>query len=174
MNDDQRLQEQLERVTAAGRQMPAGLDDDSAALRKTWLALGDLLDQAAAGKDAESRPAVGDAHSDLKPDRPQRRSLTAIVALAASLLVGVGLATSYLIRQSGTAPESTVDLVAKQSPAAAVASDLQWDDPLDEEIGQAQQAAAVATSDWYAQSAAVGEFNDRIQRMQTEAGSGTF
>jgi len=173
MNDDQRLQEQLERLTAAGRQMPAGLDDDSASLRKTWLALGDLLEQAAAGNVAESRPAVG-LSSENKPGRPRRWSLTATVALAASLLVGVGLATSYLIRQEGTSPESTVDLVAKQSPAAAVASDLQWDDPLDEEIDVAQQAAAVATSDWYAQSAAVEEFYDRIERIQTEAGSGTF
>ena len=174
MNDDQKLQEQLERVTAAGRHMPAGMNDDSASLRDTWLALGDLLDQAAAGKDAESRPAVGAAPSELKPGRPQRWTLTATVALAASLLVGVGLATSYLIGQSGTSPESTVDLLAKQSPTAALASDLQWDDALDEEIDNAQQAAAVATSDWYAQSAAVGEFNDRIQRMQSEAGNGTF
>ena len=173
MNDEQRLHEQLERVTAAGRQTPAGMDDDSAALRKTWLVLGDLLDQAAAGQDTASRSVV-DAPREQTPATPRRWSLTTMLAVAASLLVSVGLATSYLIRQEGATPGSNVERVAKQSAAADAGSDLRWDDALDEEIDVAQQAALVATSDWYAQSAAVEKFNERIQQIQSESGNGTF
>lgn len=173
MNEERKLQEQLERVTAAGRQMPAGLDDGSAALRKTWLALGDLLDQAAAGQDAASR-AVVVAPRDQTPAAPRRWSLTTMLVLAASLLVSVGLATSYLIRQEAGAPGANVELLAKQSPVGEAATELRWDDALDEEIDVAQQAALVATSDWYAQSTAVEKFNERIQQIQSESGSGTF
>ena len=45
MNDEtEKLQEMLERATAPGPQLSAGLDPETASLRATWLALGRLLE----------------------------------------------------------------------------------------------------------------------------------
>ena len=173
MNDDLTgLEQTLERTTAPMDAPQADLDPDSKSLREAWLAFGRLL-EAAQPRDSvplcDSVPLLRRSSA-----RQNRRSLlglhqavahvgkkhvAAAAALAASLLVGLSV---YWLWGGDSAPQCVVpaagnvaaDKAAKpsaaavaQSPVVPAASDLQWNDTLDQQIAEAGQEMALAQSD---------------------------
>lgn len=174
MNDQsRRLQEMLERATAAGNDMPADLDAETASLREGWLALGELLEAA--------QPASGQSLENWKVTvrpAPRRWPLALVAAIAVSVLLAIGLTLAYRMRDGSSTPQPNPPAMARDDRSAtgsgagssrAVAralpsaartpnaeqrtlnrSDLAWENSLDEEIEAVSQAAALVRQDWYA------------------------
>ena len=96
MNDAdlKNLEQQLERATASGGPSDAPLDEDTQALRETWLSLANLLET--------TQPTIDKPFElQLRRVRPNRRRLAGLVVLAASLLVAVILGW-HLLNSGGT------------------------------------------------------------------------
>ncbi len=195
MNDEaERLQEMLERATAPGNEVPEDLDAETASLREGWLAFGKLL--------ADAQPTAGEPRENWKvTSRPVQRwrSLGLAIAVAASLLIAVGLAAVYRLwdGSSGTqpnpptiarddsmsagtvanAPESLAQPeaeVRQDLPIAAVPDELKWDDSLDEQITAVAQAAALASVDWYAQTGNLSAIERGLDEIKKDIQDGTL
>ena len=155
MNDKKAgLEQMLEQVTAPSDAEPRDLGPDAQALRETWLALGRLL-------EAAQPPAAPLLESVAPPRTSHRRSLTALAALAASVFLAL---SAYCWMWGGggklgvalPSPDgrmASVDGPNRSAPAtphpqnSSEASELQWDDSLDEQIATVGQGLALAQSD---------------------------
>jgi len=186
MNDELNpLHDMLRRATAAGDDLPADLDAETAGLREGWLALGKLLD------DAES--AAGPAPESWKlspPAAPRRWRVWVGVALAASLLIAVGATVASRMlnsandRQVGPqslAHENSANSSAKQpeaqpqSPAPQVVANsdtLNWSDSLDDEISIVAQAAVTVRYDSDLNLHGLSAVERDMDQLETEMNSG--
>jgi len=173
VNDEwDRLERQLERATAPECPAPDALDAETASLRDGWLALGELL--------RAVEPPVEPPLKLIEPDRPVRRiarTAAGIAVLAASLLVGLTVARTWIradrpaelatrrdtprseIARADAEPPHTVAkpsaTVAEPSTsdaeppdAASLADWGGWDDPLDRQIASVAQEVVRIQQDW--------------------------
>jgi hypothetical protein len=181
MDDYQELEALLERATAPGTDLPAGLDAETAELRAGWLELSALLARAEAEDRGCDAPVIGPAQVNVSPvpsTNAWPRWLFA-GALAASIL-GVLAVTvwwqSQLAPQPGPGaiakevprPAATPNVVPTPMPEAIVEAEEEWlwDDGLDEEIVAAGQAVLNVEQDWFARSGASRMLSDRMDRIE--------
>ncbi|MCP5112261.1 MAG: hypothetical protein GY953_15665 [bacterium] len=139
MNEDlNRLQHDLEQATAVDAP-DAPLEPRTAALRESWLLLGQLI---------EAAQPVPDEPLKLKrfPVEPRRGThtgspRTVVAVLAASMLVTVTLAWSLT-------QNASQDIVTKPTDSQPPL-DVQWDDSLDEQIALAGEQLTRVQQDWH-------------------------
>lgn len=198
MTDDQdQLAKQLERATSAEISAMESLDDESSALREGWLALGQLLeaDRKHHGEPLRLGPPAR---------RPKQRYLMAMIAAAASLLIGAGITWSLI--STNRQPESTARSVTKD-PAARSSADpakevgdpetpgtvlvpretlrrperkavasgsWDWGDSLDEEIAQAGQAMVAVQQDWRHLEDTFEPVYHRLEAMEEDMNDSTL
>lgn len=158
MNEETRkLQEMLERATAPGDQVPADLDAETSSLRDSWLTLGRLLDDAAAGdrRGCErwrivARPA------------PHRGPLAWAAALAASLLLAAGLTHLYWgdERPVGAPAAPTLSAQGEQAATSAIATTIEAGG--DEAAGNEARPALAAAAGEAAQHVASDAVADEL------------
>ena len=179
MSDElDRLQRQLERATASECSTDGPLDAETASLREGWLALGELLDAAEPSREQPLK-----LREPLEAGHRTRRKAAAIVALAASLLVGVTLAGQWLRanRPGGLATlsdESLSEIVrADGEPfnpdigeleTAPLADWVDWDDPLDQQIASVAQELVRIQQDWDQVDGAFGPLYFGLEEMAEE------
>lgn len=163
--DKNNLQRMLEKTTDAGDVSPDELDPDSASLRETWLAFGQMLETAQPNSDLPLlSPNAPNSASLLPGETPiyaplplqekiTRRSLAlgnwyvrAASLLAVSLLIAV--ATAWMLRtpsqqanpgaepQNASTDHKTAPLRQPNARTPAKADEPQWDDKLDEPLAQ--------------------------------------
>lgn len=175
MSDElNQLRRQLEQATSAEVPPDVSLDDQTRSLRQTWLALGQLLETAQPAPDEplQLRPM---------PRRTVRSRwrLAAVAVLAASLLVGVALALSWLGRTpSGqiATPKSSQDKKSarpeeEQRPPAVVedqADEWDWDDSLDEQIAMAGQEVVLVQQGWHDLDDAFGSVQVGLEEIEED------
>ena len=152
-NELKKLQQQLERATAAECPSDAAQDAETASLREGWVALGQLLEAAHSGFAEPLRLAE-------PPERASRIRfrLAMAAAAAASLLVGVTLAwklsgngePSGLSRPSQAIAVNVERSVAgpEQARRVPTSNGLEWDDSLDQQIALAAQEVVRIQQDW--------------------------
>jgi hypothetical protein len=189
----------LERATAPGDEMPADLDAETSSLREGWLAFGKLLQDA---QLAEGQPC---GNWKVGP-RPAHRwqPLVLAVAIAASLLIAVGLTVAYRLQDGSNGVQPNPPTIAQdhRSPAgatedaqeaiaqgsvgqpdtelrqqiqvAAVPDELKWDSSLDEQITAAAQAAALMHEDWYAQAGSLIAIERGLDEIKKDIQDGTL
>ena len=179
MSDElDRLQRQLERATASECSTDGSLDAETAALREGWLALAELLE---AVEPSREQPLK--LREPLKPGRRTRRKMAGIVALAASLLVGITLAGKWIRanRPGGPATLSDASLSeivradgeqfhadAGQLETASLADWVDWDDPLDQQIASVSQELVRIQQDWDQVDGAIGPLYFGLEEMAEE------
>jgi hypothetical protein len=174
MNEEtEQLQRQLERATAAGCEPDPSADAETAALRETWLALGQLLDAAA---------PVGDAMPEMRCPRrlaASRWSWAALAAVAVWLLIAAGVAWLPAWSVPGQAP---VEVAARPSPLPSAAASaqtpaeagLEWDDSLDEEIALAGQKILSIAQEPYRLRAIDSPIAERLKEMDRDLTESTL
>jgi hypothetical protein len=170
--DTLRLKQMLEEVTGdaetvtgnATEGVPRSGDVETASLRETWLALGQLIRAADA-----SLPPLPDMAAPIVPQKRGRsRWLGLIAATAAALLLAVtygwlargpgvppandGIGTSPSNGGSEEATESgpptPTALVKQEQPKPAAARISTWDDPLETQIAVVSQQIRAVEQDW--------------------------
>ena len=184
MSDEQdKLQRQLEHATADDCPADAAMDPQTASLRESWIALGQLLEAA--------QPDPG---SPLQLRQAPRRTagvwkkLAGATVLAASMTIGFVLARTLVLSIPPDAPlppdgqiampEVKQDVPAQEAeqraaharqPAAVVAKDtLEWDDSLDRQIVLAGQEVVRIQQDWYRLDDAVGPVLRGLEQMEQD------
>ncbi|HUG71646.1 MAG TPA: hypothetical protein VMM76_28135 [Pirellulaceae bacterium] len=181
MNDSTRqLLAKLEQATAATTTEP--MDDETAMLRESWLAFGQLVGTA----DTESEPRV-------KVPRKSRSAgwtVKFIVALAASLLVAFA-AWTILNRSSGyveLSPEiaetselpATASITAevteapKGSAPVDVVDKFAWEDSFDEQLASTSQAIRSVQADWSGGDRRYSLLLDQFEQFSSELGEGSL
>ncbi|HUT89086.1 MAG TPA: hypothetical protein VMY37_06305 [Thermoguttaceae bacterium] len=179
MSDElDRLQRQLERATASECSTDGSLDAETASLREGWVALGELLEAA-----EPSREQPLELREPLKPGRRTGRKVAGIVALAASLLVGVTLAGKWIRanrpgRPATRSDASLAEIVqadgeqfnpdAGQLETASLADWVDWDDPLDQQIASVAQEVVRIQQDWDQVDGAFGPLYSGLEEMAEE------
>jgi len=198
-DDLTRQQRQLEQATAAEQPADAPpLDEQAAALREGWLALGHLLE---AAQPPPERPVD---LSRVVCRRIETRRVVAIVAtLAASVLVVATVAWSLM--RGGSPDDSSAPLpeiaaspeeptpqlpptpkLPTPDPSAVVQTpptpevpqepipdpieldELGWDDPLDNEIAMVGQAVINIQQDWYHLGDPYGPVQSALSEMEED------
>lgn len=187
MNDEQLL-ERLERATAPGKLTPADLDAETAELRGSWLALGDLLARADAEVAGRSFPEREFAEtvalargSDLSATAQGRINRMWFAGVLASSLLLVIAVTVWWQSQATIQPPGPGIVNAPAQPkietpvvptpeapgAEEFASDDDWlGDELDEQIAAAGSAVVTVEQDWFARSAPARVLSDRMDRVE--------
>ncbi len=188
MNDEdlKNLERQLERATAAESPTDAVPDEETKALRETWLSLTSLL-------ETVTRPALNEPFElQLPRVRPNGRLLIGVVAMvAASLLAAVALGWHLLGSErtaSPTAPANQIvkpnqiiepDQIAKPAPKStqpamkqAVAksngSQLDWDDSLDQQLVSAGREMVRVQQDWHGLDNAFAPLQHGLEQMRQD------
>jgi len=173
-----RLQRQLERATASECSTDGSLEAETASLREGWLALGELLEAAEPSREQPLK-----LPEPLKPGRLTRRNVAGIVALAASLLVGVTLAGKWIRanRPGGPATRPDASLAeivqadgeqfnpdAGQLETESLADWDEWEDPLDEQIASVAYELVRIQQDWDQVDGAFGPLYFGLEEMAEE------
>lgn len=177
MSDDlKKLQDCLERATAAECSSDAFEDAETALLREGWLALGQLLE---AAHPAPAGPLELPQAAECKPNVHWRLAGAAAVAAA----LGVGVALAWKLHGDGVAGGAlrpnelvVVDVepvepsVAgpRQVPPLSSASKLAWDDPLDDEIALAAQEVVRIEQDWSSLGDPFGPVYRGLEEMEKD------
>ena len=172
-SESERLLEQLERATAAGAEPDPSADAETASLRETWLALGQLLEAAA---------PVGDALPEVRCPRRRmssRWSWIALAAVAVSLLAAAAVAWLPAWSVPG---QPAVELAARPSPTPATAASapsatepgLDWDDSLDEEIALAGQRLLSLAQEPYRLKTTDSPIAERLKKMDRDLTENTL
>ena len=171
MNDETKnLQRQLEEATAAADAVDASLDAETASLRESWLAFGELLDTAA-------EPTVEPPEMPRLPRRAvvPRRWLVVSAALVASLLIAISLIISAMGPEQTAKPEiDAPPQVDPPSRAELVADELQWDDTLDEQIALAGWRMVHVQGDCYQLDGSFSILRDGIEQMEEDMDKSTL
>ena len=172
MNDELRkLEHQLEQATpfpgeGAESSPDVLLDCQTASLREGWLIFGQLLEAAQPTPDEPLKLAAFSSHGTMGPAATRRSphaqgSRAVVSVVAASLLIGVTLMWSVLETTSSnlmvkpskpvppTAEDTESNVVQPQHAIELTEVDLQWDDPLDQQIARAGQELTRVEQDWY-------------------------
>ena len=169
-NEMKNLQRQLEEATAAADAVDASLDAETASLRESWLAFGELLDTAGG-------PTPQPLEMPQLPRRVvgPRRWLALSAALAASLLIAITLVINAMRPEQIAKPKFDVTpKVDLPSRPELVADELQWDDTLDEQIAQAGQHLVRAQRDWYQLDGPFSSLQDGIGQMEEDMDQSTL
>ena len=169
MNEDSRLQTQLERATA---REPGGpeLEPETAELRAGWLALGRLLDAAAGDVDE-----AGLVHVVVGAERRRRIvRAAALLAVAASLAIILFGGWHWTHRPRGNASPmiATPDVKPKpkvEQPAPADAA-IAWDDRLDDQFSQLARSIVGFERPWSEGDSAFTALGERVQRVEQDFG----
>ena len=179
MSDElEKLQRQLEEATAANDianddiandAANASLDAETASLRETWLAFGELLDTANPPSDEPIElPQVSRRKSSA-------RWLAAAAMLAASLLVAVTLVwISTEPNQIAKPDKKETPQVEQPKAIAVVADELLWDDTIDEQLAQAGQNIVQVQQDWYQLSEPFSSLQDGVSEMEDDMDQSTL
>jgi hypothetical protein len=192
----------LEDATAVGDEAPAGLDPETAALRKGWLRLSQLIECDSAARPrfqvsdiaghplpiAEWIEPQNEFTSSIERRRKFRWSRWIAAATAASLLVAGGVAATLILIDGLNGPQPALrnnpPLIAhKNNPSAdspaqnthhqLVAADrLPWGDSVDDEITAVDRAAALVRQDWYSQSGRIGAVKTGLGDLEKELDQG--
>ncbi len=196
---------------ASGGETPTALDPETSALRKSWLQLCQLIEN-----DACDDKPIGLPHATGQPQliaelveplnaviapierrRKPRRSRWLVAALAASLLVAVGVIAALKIFDDlngarrgnpaliahdrnpssdqtahGTTPSLKKTPVAMPEQELAAIDHLQWGDSVDDEITAVGRATALVRQDWYVQSGGIGAVETGINALERELDQG--
>jgi hypothetical protein len=171
-NETKNLQRQLEEATAAADAVDASLDAETASLRESWLAFGELLDTA-------SGPTIEPPEMPRLPRRavvPRRwLALSAAAALVASLLIAISLVISTMGPEQIAKPEiDTTPQVDPPPRTELVADELQWDDTLDEQIAQAGWQMVLVQQDRYRLDGPFSSLQDEIEQMEEDIDKSTL
>lgn len=193
MNENiEKLEEQLEKVTAPGDCIDDSLDAETAAMREGWLALGRLIETAQASTggppDLQYPP---EAVSSRRRKLMGLKTLAGPATLAASLLVATVVTLSFVqdrpdavtnrpeiaqVERDGK--QSTPPMLAQDAPKQKNGTDadgvLAWDSPLDTEIAVAGQEMLRIQADCYASSDASSSIYYRMEQMRLELNDTTL
>ncbi len=197
-NELDKLQRALEQATAEGDRPVAGLDPQTAELRKAWMAFGQLLETAG--------PAGGEslAWLAMPPSARRHRGLVATLGtLAVALLIGVG--TTWMWRtafrwassrsplppavaaMTKGSPIAVVPKVAaapavarrsaatgKVQPAGPTTSKASWDDPLDAQFAEVGQDVVRVQEAWSAGPRSLDMVWYAVEQAQQEVEKGSL
>ena len=200
--ETKKLEEQLEKATAPGDTIDASLDAETTSLREGWLALGQLIE---AAQPTSARPPLAGPPELQYPAQPAPtprrklagpKTLAALAALAASLLVAALLTWSFVggLFVNGPQDQQIVQDQQNEAPAPATiekvpapvlvqdeqkssdsaGDDLDWDAPLDGEIAAAGQEMLRIQSDWYASDDTSSAIYYRMQQMRQDLNDNTL
>ncbi len=200
----------MERAEAGAGPLDS-LDPETAALRRAWQRFRELLE---AGGPTEIERAAGnilpivekveaqkEAGSSEKARRAPRRFRWSAVALAASLLVAVGLAVTLRIvenlkdraavqpknpsavargdktavpNQIARNPNDTTARPTNKNADVAANNDAtdSWNDSVDDDITAVARATALVKQDWYAQSGSIGAVETGVSDLSRELDQG--
>ena len=155
------------------------LDEETRALRASWLALSQLLDQADAGPSDDIDETVVSVREGAKS---RSRWPLVWVAIAASLLLMVSSGWLLVrfgspIRQSSPADE-VAESPDRSDPFPVVASqskvetnddeEFSWDDSWDDQIAQVEENVILAGQDWYALDQPYDSMSRQIEQFEGE------
>ena len=192
MNEDtKKLEQQMERATAAGDRIDDTLDAETASLREGWLALGKLIEAAqkeTAGPPELQYPAESEPSHRKKIVGP--KVLAAIATVAVSLLVAAVATLSFVANRPDAVTDGpeiarakhdvspanvSTELVQSQNQnGGAHVDEFAWDSALDEEIAAAGQKMQRIQADWYASSDASSSIYHRMEQMRLELNDNTL
>jgi hypothetical protein len=154
------------------------LDDDTAMLRESWLALGKLLDAA----DAESeRPLVRP-----KDTRSAGLPLKFIAGLAASLLVAFaawamlkrGSDVIVPVQEVTVLPDSPAPIDVAKAPQDGESVDaideFAWEDSFDEQLAAASQAIRSVQANWNGGDRRYSVLLDQFEQFDEELSEGSL
>lgn len=215
MNDeDSKLRETLESATRPGGDIPAGLDADVRQLRATWISLGRLLDglqiadasldaartvsvsptrQTTTGAFSEAEPP-GRSESNASPSGKSiplpstraRRMFALPMALAAALLIAIGMMTMVSWRgHRGNRPAANLQVETEHTGAVdtadhastallASAASPTWDDSLDERIAAISHATDRMPANEPTEFIHVDAVGDRLEQIEHDVRTNTF
>ena len=201
MNTESELQRRLEQATSAGIVDQASLDEETAALRDSWLALGKVLQaadrswQSAEPSGAVAFEAAGfdPANVELRaasPPRSQRRIQRSMqhrlaMTCAASLLIGFGLWLAFQsTRSSQSAPElakgspssmtSAAPGITSETSLVELAVELAWDDEWDSDFAQTALALQQIHSGDRTRDSSLSHLLGEFQELAREVESGSL
>ncbi len=164
MNDElSKLQRELDQATSDHGPTDGPLDAETASLRETWSALGQLLDTAYPPND-KPIPLLRATRS--------RGRLWVLATLAASLLVVIGT-TWVLMGIDRSTPSIVPDVdqpavVQQQQKQPAETDSFDWDDSLDQQIASAGQAIVRVQQDWYYADDAFSPVQDGLEEINED------
>ena len=155
------------------------LDEETRALRASWLVLSQLLDQADAGPSDDIDETVVSVREGAES---RSRWPLVWVAIAASLLLMVSSGWLLVrfgspIRQSSPADEvaespersDPLPVVASQSKGETNDDDeFSWDDSWDDQIAQVEENVILAGQDWYALGQPYDSMSRQIEQFEGE------
>jgi len=175
-----KLRRRLEQATAAERPSGVPLDAETASLREGWLALGQLLEAA--------QPALGEPLKLREPvERTSRARWRRAGAVAAALLIGVTSAwewtrsgrhdgaSSMPALSSRTAADIEHPVAPSKQPQLAPTEDeLEWNDPLDQQITLVAQEVVRVQQDWYRLDEAFSPVHRGLEQMEADLEENTL
>ncbi|MEN6458953.1 MAG: hypothetical protein ABFC63_08475 [Thermoguttaceae bacterium] len=191
-NNLDKLQQLLEQATAQP-QLQDGLTGEAAKLNEAWTAFVHLVEAAEPAGEPEILRWSMPQSTVTAASRPHRLTLSATAMLAASLLIGIVVAWSYLAGQSDKSSQQPVAIDRQVKPlekhtatqvaksqevnnpkeVASVASrnattTPKWDDSWDEQVSNMGKDVLYAQHELYAGPDAAGSLQYGIEQMQQE------
>ncbi|MBN2023116.1 MAG: hypothetical protein JW809_10015 [Pirellulales bacterium] len=174
MNPDRKqLERRLERATAARLAPGETLDPETAALREGWLAWTRLLDGACPDLRASEKGTVPLARANGFSSRRFRGGWQTFVAAAAAASIAAVLGVTGLVtpnRQAGPVGPAAETFTGSPGATAATpaASDLAWDDGLDDAIASFGQALIEARRSPSRLDGSFDAIQRRLQQMEQD------
>ncbi len=172
--DIKKIEEQLEKATAPDDTIDAGLDAETTSLREGWLALGQLIE--AAQPTSTRQPELQYPTQAAPMQRRKllgRKTLAALVALAASLVIAA-IVTQSLVEDQADAVTDRPQIAQVERSGTDADDVLAWDSSLDTEIAAAGQEMLRIQADSYASYDTASALYYRIQQMQQDLSDNTL
>ncbi len=176
--DNEKLLHQLEQATAADLDSDAVLDEETQALRDSWVAMGDLLDSHQPSTPLPMPQEIA---------TPPTRSHVLWWAIAASLMLAASALWIYnQVNQSWTSstqiaqdsldtpqdpsPKPQDSTFQPQEPIIEPPTNdlLAWDDSLDEDISSFNTAVTDLERNWYGNNGDVRSMYNDVEEFSTD------
>ncbi len=172
--DIEKIEEQLEKATASGDTIDAGLDAEATSLREGWLALGQLIE---AAQPSSAGPPELQYPTQAAPLQRRkligRKTLATLAVLAASLLVAA-IVTLSLVEDQADAVKDRPQITQVKRSTTDTDDVLAWDCSLDTEITAAGQEMLRIQADRYALDDTSSALYYRIQQMRQDLSDNTL
>lgn len=174
-------QKQLEMATSCDPRWPIEMENDTATMRESWLALTGLL----AAADAEQDTPV-QLLATRADDAPARRTIVSAAALAVCLLVAAAIGWGLprlrfpqpvgppLASPSGQPGSDQLDHASSDTSPIRSSDELAWDAPFDQQLADARYALFSAPQRWHRDSVAFDAVRDQLQQIEQELESGSL